>query len=389
MQTSGPRAVQRSAVSRSTASATAPSESAAMPPRPIASPIERPRCDTDAAGQVLLAHHQAHAERPDHGRAGEEESDEPDRAAHEHVGRDQRRGNDEAAEEHLATADAVGQRAAQQGAEGSGEEKQRQHARSVGNAVAARDLVQRDEREEAHVSEAPQADDGEEHQRPTPLVCRRGGPHRDLCRRERRQARKRKEQHRGDEQAREGNEHASVEAQAERDDEERRDQRPEREPDVPPHREQRHPARTLASAHVAGELRALRVVGGDAEPREEHADDHEPVARRDRGERDPDAGERDAGGQQPERPARVRPEAERRLDDRRADRRHEDERAHHRVREVELGLQKGQQRRQRPLRQVGGQVARGEGGHAAGVEAILHARNVTRAASRQRLPNQR
>ena len=42
MQTSGPRAVQRSAVSRSTASATAPSDSAAMPPRPIANPIERP-----------------------------------------------------------------------------------------------------------------------------------------------------------------------------------------------------------------------------------------------------------------------------------------------------------------------------------------------------------
>ena len=239
------------------------------------------------------------------------------------------------------------------------------------------------------MSKAPQADDGEEHQRPAPLVRGRGRAHLDLRRRERRQVADREEQHRRNEQARERDEHASVEAQAERDDEERGDQRPERKPDVAADREQRHAARTLASAHVAGELRALRVVGGDTEPRGEHADDHEPVARRDRGKRDPDTGERDAGGQEPERPAHVRPEAEGRLDDGRADRRHEDERAHHRVREVEPDLEKGQERRQRPLRQVGGQMAGGKGGHAAGVDAVLHAPNVTRATSWQCLPNQR
>ena len=164
-------------------------------------------------------------------------------------------------------------------------------------------------------------------------------------------------------------------------------ERPERKADVAAHREERHAARPPAPAHVAGELRPFRVVGGDAEAGREHAEHDERVRGRDRGERDADAGERDAGRQEPERPARVRPEPEGRLDDGRADRRGEDERADHRVREVELTSRKGRSAGSDPCARSVARWPGRKGGHAAGVDAVLHAPNVTRGTPRQRLAN--
>ena len=63
------------------------------------------------------------------------------------------------------------------------------------------------------------------------------------------------------------NEDAAVEAEPERDHEERGEERPEGEADVAAHGEERHAARAPPPAHVAGELRPLRVVGSDARGR--------------------------------------------------------------------------------------------------------------------------
>ena len=81
---------------------------------------------------------------------------------------------------------------------------------------------------------------------------------------------------------------------------ERREQRPEREPDVAADREERHPARAAAAADVARELRSLRVVGGDAEARDDDGE-HDERVRRARSPRPPSRRPRS-----PRRPAGAR-----------------------------------------------------------------------------------
>jgi hypothetical protein len=56
---------------------------------------------------------------------------------------------------------------------GPGEEEERQHEGPVRLAVAVLDLPQRDEREEAHVRHAPQADDHEQQDEAARLGLRR------------------------------------------------------------------------------------------------------------------------------------------------------------------------------------------------------------------------
>ena len=72
--------------------------------------------------------------------------------------------------------------------------------------------------------------------------------------------------------------------EAEPEHERRDDDRPERVARVAADVEVRHSARALAPARVRRELRALGVVGGDPDAREEDEQQHELVARRHRGE---------------------------------------------------------------------------------------------------------
>ena len=129
---------------------------AATPPRPIARPIEEARGHADSTARCrTLAYDEADAERADHGHAGEEEGDDANWAADEHVGRDQRRRDDEAPEQDATAADPVGERPAEKRPDRAGEEEEREQPRPVDGALAARDLVERDEGEEAHMREAP------------------------------------------------------------------------------------------------------------------------------------------------------------------------------------------------------------------------------------------
>ena len=105
------------------------------------------------------------------------------------------------------------------------------------------------------------------------------------------------------------------------------------------------------------------MVGGDAEPGDDHEQQHEPVARRGRRERDPDPGKSDPGRQQPERAAAIRPGAEERLDERRRGRRGEHHDRGERVREPEAVDHERQQRRQRAVREVGRAVSQRERRH--------------------------
>ena len=88
-----------------------------------------------------------------------------------------------------------------------------------------------------------------------------------------------------------------------------RDDRPEREADVAADRERAHPARPLAAARVGGELRALGVDTrrrrGPRRRRAASTSQYEGAAA---ASADPDAGDRDAGRQQPDRAAPVGPE---------------------------------------------------------------------------------
>ena len=84
---SGATAHSQSVVSRSTASATAPRKTAAIPPRPIERPIYEPGRHADVLRHVLLAHHHRHPECADDGGA---DDDERDRAG-DSAGEDERR----------------------------------------------------------------------------------------------------------------------------------------------------------------------------------------------------------------------------------------------------------------------------------------------------------
>jgi len=105
--------------------------------------------------------------------SGSEIEPNADRPAHKHVDEDERRCGDEAPAQDRAPAEAVGEWAAEQRSHGPGEEEERQHEGPVRLAVAVVDLPQRDEREEAHVRDAPQADDHEQQDEAAGLGLRR------------------------------------------------------------------------------------------------------------------------------------------------------------------------------------------------------------------------
>jgi hypothetical protein len=69
------------------------------------------------------------------------------------------------------------------------------------------------------------------------------------------------------------------------------------------------------SAHVARELRSLRVIGGDAETGYRNGREQERIGRCDGRERHAETRDYDPGREKPERAASVRPVAERRLHD--------------------------------------------------------------------------
>ena len=160
--------------------------------------------------------------------------------------------------------------------------------------------------------------------------------------------------------------------QAEREDCSGGDEWPEREADVAADREERHPAGAALSAHVACELGALRVVGGDTHAGDQDREHRERVRRgdRDKGHRDTRQG--DACRQQPEHPAGIRPQAESRLDHRRGDRRGEHERCSHRVRQPEFRLEKREESGKRSLGEIRCEVTGGKRGHRPLVDSGPH-----------------
>ena len=125
------------------------------------------------------------------------------------------------------------------------------------------------------------------------------------------------------------------------------------------------------------------MVGGHSEPRDEHGYEQERVARRDGRQGDAHARQQDAAGQEPHGASAIRPEPEGRLDDRGAERRHEHDGPDEGVREIELVREEHEQSRHCTLRQIDGEVSRGEAGHATPVDArrpppTSHARSIAR-----------
>ena len=114
------------------------------------------------------------------------------------------------------------------------------------------------------------------------------------------------------------------------------------------------------------------MEGRNPQTGDDHPDEHEPVGRRHRGESDSDSRKRNPAGQQPDRPAPVRPEPEERLHDRRGGGRGEHDRRGKGVRERELVDEERQQRRQRTVREIGREVAARERRHRTLVELGPH-----------------
>src|SRR5205814_5942065 len=116
--------------------------------------------------------------------------------------------------------------------------------------------------------------------------------------------------------------------------------------------------------------------GGAANP--ENAGEHEaaPERRPARGERDPDSRRGKTAGREQDRPPPVRPEAEERLDQRRGGGRREDEGRGEGVGEREAVAEEGQERRERPVREVRPQVPGGKRRHRALVDSGSHHRTL-------------
>jgi len=193
-------------------------------------------------------------------------------------------------------------------------------------------------------------------------------------RRERTEEGREQQQREGDGDPRDGEQQPAREP--EREHERGRRDRPEGEAEVAADREERHRARPPAATGEGGELRAFGVKGRHAEAGDDDEEKHERIARRRRGERDPDSRERNAARQQPDRSTPVRPQPEQRLHDRRRDRGGEHRGRRQRVREVELLDKEGKQRRQSAVREVGRAVAARERRHRTLVELRPHGRRL-------------
>ena len=152
-------------------------------------------------------------------------------------------------------------------------------------------LPERDERDQAEPRDAAERDHAEQETHGAWLIRSFARQSRAACGCEPAQVRRQRERDGGDAKTRQGEQKPATQSVLV--DEEGRDDRAEGKADVPADREPRHPARPLPPAHIARELRAFRMERGDSDARDEDEDDDEPVLRRVRRERDPDACERD------------------------------------------------------------------------------------------------
>ena len=168
----GRRRCTVSAVFRSTASATAPSTTAAIPPMPIARPTERPDAMPDVPRQIELAQHHRHAERADDADADQHQREHAGDAADVDEDEDQRREQRLRDDERPAEADPVGDRAEQRAFPTAPASSIRKSSRfpSAFECPSEYD-PERDEREQREPGDAAQRDhDAEQRHRPSPVV---------------------------------------------------------------------------------------------------------------------------------------------------------------------------------------------------------------------------
>ena len=271
---SGAKALQTRAVSRSTASATPPSATAAIPPSPIARPIESPDAIPTCRGQVHLAQHHREPERADDADADDHQRDGADEPADEHEDEDHRRQQRLGDEQRPPEPEPVGDRAEQQRSHRAGEQHQRQQAVAVGLRVAERHDPERHEGEQPEPGDAAKPDHAaEDDHRPHVVLPGRAPAPAALG-----SGRSRERYGSAASTANEprttgidGEQPSRAEAEPEH--ERRDDDRPERVPRVAADVEERHPARPLAPAREHRELRSLGMEGRDAEAGEE--DEHD------------------------------------------------------------------------------------------------------------------
>ena len=124
-------------------------------------------------------------------------------------------------------------------------------------------------------------------------------------------------------------------------------------------------------AHVARELRPLRVVGGDARAGRQHAEHDQGVVGAIEANAMPMPAKATPAGrsQSAPRASDQNPNAGWMIDELMVA---AGAAPHHRVREVEPRRKEGQERRQRSLGEIRGQMARGKGSHAFRVDACAH-----------------
>ncbi len=262
-----------------------------------------------------------------------------------------------APEEHQPAPQPVGERPRAERADDARQQDERQKRVAVRLGMAARDLPERDEREQAVVGDAAEAD---QHEQPLERARLVGGrPGTRVCgaaAADVRQVAVLAQEDPADHEAGDDEEEPAV--QPERHDCEVREQRPEREADVAPSGEERHAAGSPGAARMTRHLHRLGVKRADAEPRDPDEHKQEGVVRRDRREGNPDPGNHHARGHQPDRASLVRPVAEDGLSHRGCDRRDQHDGGRHRVRQMQDGLQEDQDRGQRALSEIRGQMTK-------------------------------
>ena len=314
----GAAAEMKSALRRSIESATAPRNTAATPPRPIEKPIERPEASADVAGQVLLRHHHRDPERsrprPCRPRRGRSPPAMPPTSRNTSISG---HADDEAAHQHGPQPDAIGERPGQQRADRADQEHPGEDAVPVRLRVAERHLLEGHERDQTEPGEAAERDHGQQHRERAQVVLARAR-HPAPRRRGRSRAGSAWPRAAAPRRAGTGTTRSQRAAQPERDDDRRDHQRAEPVAEVAADREQRHPARPLAPARCR--RRTSSPPDGTPPSRARRRSPARPRAStpgRRAASRHPDAADRHARRQQPDRAAGIRPEAEERLDDRR------------------------------------------------------------------------
>ena len=123
---------------------------------------------------------------------------------------------------------------------------------------------------------------------------------------------------------------------------------------------------------MGGDLHSFGMERADPEPRDADQDEDEPVGRRNGRERDAGAADGHADGHQPDGAVPVGPVAEKGLRERRGRGRDEHDPRRHRVGQVQRRLEKDEQRGQRALGQICGEMPERDARHRPAVEASRH-----------------